>query len=63
MSRRDPSNPHVPAPIVTHLAVGKDGRDMVTADAVWTENSGVGAGPQGTSVNACIFLKFRTYQA
>mmetsp|Transcript_6604 Transcript_6604/g.14379 ORF Transcript_6604/g.14379 Transcript_6604/m.14379 type:complete len:555 (-) Transcript_6604:63-1727(-) len=61
VSRRDPSDPHVPAPIVTHLAVGKDGRNMVTADAVWTENSGVGAGPQGTSVNACTFLKFRTY--
>ncbi len=61
VSRRDPSDPHVPVPIVTHLAVGKDGRDMVTVIAVWTENSGVGAGPRGTSMKACTFLKFWTY--
>ena len=53
MSRRDPtSDPHIPAPTVTHLAVGLNGKDMVTVDTVWTENTSVGAsfdlvGPQG----------------
>lgn len=65
VSRRDPSDPHVPAPAVTHLAVGKDGRDMVTVDVAWTENTSIGAprvlsGPNGDRVamNVCTSVKF-----
>lgn len=69
VSRRDPtSDPHIPAPTVTHLAVGLDGKDMVTVDTVWTENTSVGAsfdliGPQGdvTPMNACTSIKFWTH--
>ncbi len=66
MSRRDPkTDPHVPAPAVTHMAVGRSGRDMVTVDAVWTENASVGAahdlvGPRGDVVpmSVCTSIKF-----
>ena len=66
MSRRDPkTDPHIPTPAVTHMAVGRSGRDMVTVDAVWTENSSVGAaydlvGPAGDVVpmNVCTSIKF-----
>lgn len=68
VSRRDPSEPHVPAPCVTHLAVGKDGRDMVTVDLVWTENASVGRacrlpGSRGAAapVNVCTSIKFWSY--
>ena len=53
---------------MTHLAVGQDGKDMVTVDMVWTENTSVGAsydlvGPQGDiiSMNVCTSIKFWTY--
>ncbi|KAL7536229.1 hypothetical protein ACHAXR_007008 [Thalassiosira sp. AJA248-18] len=68
VSRRDPlTDPHIPAPIVTHMAVGQDGKDMVTVDTVWTENTSVGSaydltGPQGTTpMNVCTSIKFWTY--
>ena len=66
MSRRDPkTDPHIPTPVVTHMAVGRSGRDMVTVDEVWTENASVGAaydlvGPGGDVVpmNVCTSIKF-----
>jgi len=71
VSRRDPtSDPHIPAPAVTHMAVGQNGKDMVTVDTVWTENTSVGsaynlAGPQGggitTPMNVCTSIKFWSY--
>ena len=69
VSRRDPTtDPHIPAPTVTHLAVGQDGKDMVTVDMVWTENTSVGAsydlvGPQGDIIpmNVYTSIKFWTY--
>jgi len=69
VSRRDPlSDPHVPAPTVKHMAVGQDGKDMVTVDTVWTENTSVGSaydlsGPQGgiTPMNVCTSIKFWSY--
>ena len=67
MSRRDSQDPHIPAPVVTHLAVGQNGKDMVTVDTVWTENTCVGSsyelpGPQGTTrMNVCTSIKFWSY--
>jgi len=68
VSRRDPhTDPHIPAPAVTHMAVGQNGKDMVTVDTVWTENTSVGssydlAGPQGTTaMNMCTSIKFWSY--
>eukprot|EP00578_Thalassiosira_sp_NH16_P014380 CAMPEP_0181114976 /NCGR_PEP_ID=MMETSP1071-20121207/21188_1 /TAXON_ID=35127 /ORGANISM="Thalassiosira sp., Strain NH16" /LENGTH=1123 /DNA_ID=CAMNT_0023199157 /DNA_START=98 /DNA_END=3469 /DNA_ORIENTATION=- len=72
VSRRDAADAHVPAPAVTHLAVSEDGRDMVTVDAVWTENTSVGAshlvgGGTGTTshptapMNVCTSIKFWSY--
>jgi len=68
VSRRDPlADPHVPAPEVTHMAIGQNGKDMVTVDTVWTENPSVGAsydlvGPQGTTaMNVCTSIKFWSY--
>lgn len=50
------------------MAVSRDGKDMVTVDAVWTENTSVGAsyglkGPQGSTVpmNVCTSIKFWVY--
>jgi hypothetical protein len=67
VSRRDPLDPHIPAPVVTHMAVGQNGKDMVTVDTVWTENTSVGSsyelpGPQGmTRMNLCTSIKFWSY--
>lgn len=68
VSRRDPSDPHVPEPTVTHMAVGQSGKDMVTVDTVWTENTIVGAareliGPKGniTRMNVITCIKFWTH--
>eukprot|EP00986_Skeletonema_menzelii_P016899 scaffold16368_cov155-Skeletonema_menzelii.AAC.2 len=53
VSRRDPRvDPNIPTPTVTHIAIGQDGKDMITVDTVWTENTSVGrectlVGPQG----------------
>lgn len=66
VSRRDPkTDPHIPTPTVTHMAVGRSGKDMVTVDAVWTENASVGAaydlvGPRGnvSPMNVCTSIKF-----
>ncbi|EJK46269.1 hypothetical protein THAOC_35071, partial [Thalassiosira oceanica] len=66
VSRRDPlTDPHVPAPTVTHMAVGDSGRDMVTVDEVWSENTSVGAareltGPGGDAfgMSVCTSVKF-----
>jgi hypothetical protein len=66
VSRRDPkADPHIPTPTVTHMAVGRSGKDMVTVDAVWTENASVGAaydllGPRGdvAPMNVCTSIKF-----
>jgi len=69
VSRRDPINdPHIPAPAITHLAFGQNGRDLVTVDTSWTENTSVGCnytlqGPTGstTEMNMCTNIKFWTY--
>lgn len=68
VSRRDPlTDPHIPAPTVTHMAFGRDGKDMVTVDVSWTENNSVGskydlAGPFGTTpMNVCTSIKFWMY--
>jgi hypothetical protein len=69
VSRRDPTvDPEIPAPTIKHLAVGQDGKDLVTVDMVWTENTSVGAsydlvGPQGDlfPMNVCTNIKFWTY--
>jgi len=63
VSRRDPTDPHVPAPTVTHMAIGENGKDLVTVDTVWTENTSVGrthdpSGPRGPAMNACTSIKF-----
>ena len=66
VSRRDASDPYIPAPSVTHMAVSKDGKDMVTVDTVWTENTSVGTtyeipGTSGVCMNLCTSIKFWTY--
>ncbi|KAL9191189.1 hypothetical protein ACHAXT_000895 [Thalassiosira profunda] len=68
VSRRDPTvDPHVPAPAVTHVAVGADGRDLVTVDVTWTENASVGRAaalkaPRGTvQMSVCTSVKFWAY--
>ena len=69
VSRRDPlTDPHVPAPTVMHMAVGDNGHDMVTVDAVWSENTSVGApaeliGPRGDAfaMSVCTSIKFWSY--
>lgn len=66
VSRKDPtSDPHIPTPTVTHMAVGHSGKDMVTVDMVWTENASVGVaydlvGPRGmiAPMNVCTSIKF-----
>lgn len=66
VSRKDPKvDPHIPTPTVSHMAIGRTGKDMVTVDTVWTENASVGKaydliGPQGTIVpmNVCTSIKF-----
>eukprot|EP00585_Thalassiosira_rotula_P001211 CAMPEP_0196161758 /NCGR_PEP_ID=MMETSP0910-20130528/47493_1 /TAXON_ID=49265 /ORGANISM="Thalassiosira rotula, Strain GSO102" /LENGTH=1123 /DNA_ID=CAMNT_0041426703 /DNA_START=163 /DNA_END=3534 /DNA_ORIENTATION=- len=63
VSRRDPTDPHVPAPTVTHMAIGENGKDLVTVDTVWTENTSVGrthdpSGPRGPAMNAYTSIKF-----
>lgn len=69
VSRRNPRvDPHIPAPAVTHIAIGNDGKDMITVDTVWTENTSVGrectlVGPQGdeTPMSVCTSIKFYSY--
>ncbi len=69
VSRRDPRvDPNIPAPAVTHIAIGQDGKDMITVDTVWTENTSVGreyslVGPQGdeTPMSVCTSIKFYSF--
>lgn len=66
MSRKDPKyDPHITTPTVSHMVIGRTGKDMVTVDTVWTENASVGKaydliGPQGTifPMNVCTSIKF-----
>jgi len=69
VSRRDPSiDPNIPTPAVTHIAIGHDGKDMITVDTVWTENTSVGkeytlVGPQGDEIpmSVCTSIKFYSF--
>jgi hypothetical protein len=69
VSRRDPRvDPNIPTPAVTHIAIGQDGKDMITVDTVWTENTSVGkeytlVGPQGdeTPMSVCTSIKFYSF--
>ena len=70
VSRRDRNNdPHVPVPTVTHMGVGKNGKDLVTVDMVWTENLSVGTtrsivAPNKNVIpmNVCTSIKFWVYK-
>lgn len=70
VSRKDPkADPHIPTPTVTHMAVGRSGKDMVTVDAVWTESASVVAaydllGPRGdiAPMNVCTSIKFWSHR-
>lgn len=69
VSRRDPRvDPNIPTPAVTHIAIGQDGKDMITVDTVWTENTSVGkeytiVGPQGEDIpmSVCTSIKFYSF--
>ncbi|KAL3789893.1 hypothetical protein HJC23_010578 [Cyclotella cryptica] len=69
VSRRDRTkDPHIPVPAVTHMAMGKHGKDLVTVDKVWTENLSVGSSsnlvaPKGSIIpmNVCTSIKFWMY--
>lgn len=70
VSRRDRNNdPHVPVPTVTHMGVGKNGKDLVTVDMVWTENLSVGTSRNIVApnkaiipMNVCTSIKFWVYR-
>ena len=69
VSRRDPRvDPNIPTPAVTHIAISQNGKNMITVDTVWTENTSVGkeyslVGPQGdeTPMSLCTSIKFYSY--
>ena len=46
----------MPAPTVTHMAMGENGKDIVTVDTVWTENRSIGS--SRGSRNVCTSIKF-----
>jgi hypothetical protein len=70
VSRRDCNkDSHIPVPSVTNMAIGKNGKDLVTTDIVFTENLSVGSpcsidAPNNAVVpmSVCTSIKFWIYK-